>query len=83
MGSDPSRIDVNTRPPLDIYKPYHDRGSRNAPSYDPQSSFLGKAPVRHLNDPYYDVGKPSTNIISNLEYPSETNRGKIVSLYVC
>ncbi|CAF0719766.1 unnamed protein product, partial [Brachionus calyciflorus] len=78
----PSRIDVNSRPPLDIYNPYNDReNTRNNLSYDPQVSFQGRAPVRNLNDPYYDGQKPPNNIISNIEYPSDTNR-EIYSTYL-
>lgn len=43
------------------------------PYYDPQKSLVNRNPVRNLNDPYHN--NYQSNIISNLEFPSETNRG--------
>ncbi|RNA10587.1 hypothetical protein BpHYR1_044800 [Brachionus plicatilis] len=78
FATEPSRIDVNTRPQMDIYNSFRERQpNNNGPYYDPQKSLLGKTPVRNLNDPYQN----QSNIISNLEYPSDSNR-EIYSTYL-
>lgn len=66
---------------VDPYTPYERQTRAQPPAYEPQNSFFdGRNPTRNLvrNETFMSEGQrqpTSKMVVSDLEYPSEVNRG--------